>query len=71
MTFLQNTARHGVTLRHWTTDAALFVGGRQGPGLPSGDHGLADGRSRNLLDLLASKLKLLRARTDEPDPGVQ
>jgi hypothetical protein len=68
MTFPQHTARQGVTLRHWTTNTALFVGGRQEPSLPSSDFALADGRSRNLL---ASRLKVLRAQAGEPDPGVQ
>jgi hypothetical protein len=62
MTVPRRIARLGVTLRHWTTNTALFVGERNQPSLSSADHALADGRSRNLL---VSKLRRLKARAWE------
>jgi hypothetical protein len=62
MTVPRRIVRLGVTLRHWTTNTALFVGGRQRQSLSSAEHALDDGRR---LNLLASRLRLLKAQACE------
>ena len=47
----------GVTLRHWTTDSHLFVGGRQGPSEAWENREVTDGRR---LNLVAAQLRLIR-----------
>jgi len=51
-------ARAGVTLRHWTTEGLLFVGGRERPSPAFADRKAVDGCR---LNLLASKLRLTRS----------
>lgn len=59
---LSSHRRRGVTLRHWTTDGVSFVGGRVTPRPAIVDQEIADSRR---LNLVASKLKLLRAMPDD------
>jgi hypothetical protein len=62
MTVQPRVARGGVTLRHWTTDDVSFVGGREGPSPGLAMRDLADGR---LLNLVASRLRLIKAQPSQ------
>ncbi len=69
LTARQDKARRVVTLRHWTTDSVLFVGGRQRPSPASSEGEAVDGCRMNLL---ATRLRLLKAKpTDETEIGSE